>query len=105
MKRNKGMSLGNELEKIIEMKNKTDKAFEKAEDEYIEAYIKLATSMETTLATLNKVKSSKTKEEALSILKKANLNLYELNKQLNNAFEADDVYKYYSDINRLFNEK
>ena len=103
MKRNKGRSLGNELENLIEMKNKTDKAYEKAEDEYIDAYIKLATSMETALATLNKVKSSKTREEALLILKKANLN--DLNKQLNNAFEADDVYKYYSDINRLFNEK
>ena len=103
MKRNKGRSLGNELENLIEMKNKTDKAYEKAEDEYIDAYIKLATSMEAVLATLNKVKSSKTREEALLILKKANLN--DLNKQLNNAFEADDVYKYYSDINRLFNEK
>lgn len=101
--RNKGMSLGKELEKVVKLKNDADKAYEKSESEYIESFIKLTAEMEAVMPMLKKLGSSKSKEEALSILDKVNLE--RLDKQLNKVYEITDVYKYYSDINRLFNEK
>lgn len=100
---NKGMSLGKELEKIIKLKDNTDKAYKKSEKEYIDSFMKLGDLSESVVFMLKKFGESESKEEALAILKKINLD--ELNKQINEVYEATDVYKYYSDLNRLFNEK